>query len=164
MRFLFESFVAEWLRVNSPAGLTVRCKHNAYVDANFEMRISVDILLLDETTQSPVAVLDTKYKIADQPYELDIHQIGFYAHELGVRHALLVYPSPVSVPLRINHGKDVRLGSIVFNIGTSLNDAGESLSQIFDHSAGFLKLRVAEFGAVCFRGSRPAVTNWGWDL
>ena len=124
MRYLFESFVAEWLRVNSPAGLAVRCKHNAYVDANFEMRITVDMLLLDEATQSPVAVLDTKYKIADHPHESDIHQIGFYAHEIGVKHALLVYPSPAGAPLRINHGKDVRLGSLVFNIGAPLKGAG----------------------------------------
>ena len=129
MRYLFESFVAEWLRVNSPAGLTVRCKHNAYVDANFEMRITVDILLLDETTQNPIAVLDTKYKIADQPHESDIHQIGFYAHELGVKHALLSIPHPSAAPLRINHGKDVRLGSIVFNIGAPLKDAGEAFLQ-----------------------------------
>jgi 5-methylcytosine-specific restriction enzyme subunit McrC len=124
MPYLFESFVAEWLRLNSPPGLTVRCKHNAYVQANFEMRITVDILLLNEATQSPVAVLDTKYKIADHPNESDIHQIGFYAHEIGVKHALLVYPSPAGAPLRINHGKDVRLGSLVFDIGAPLKDAG----------------------------------------
>jgi 5-methylcytosine-specific restriction enzyme subunit McrC len=124
MRYLFESFVAEWLRVNAPAGLTVRCKHSAYVDANFEMRITVDILLIDEATQSPVAVLDTKYKIAEQPHESDIYQIGFYAHEIGVKHALLVYPSPAGAPLRITHGKDVRLGSLVFDIGEPLKDSG----------------------------------------
>jgi hypothetical protein len=88
------------------------------------MRITVDMLLLDEATQSPVAVLDTKYKIADHPHESDIHQIGFYAHEIGVKHALLVYPSPAGAPLRINHGKDVRLGSLVFNIGAPLKGAG----------------------------------------
>ena len=126
MRYLFESFVAEWLRENAPAGLTVRCKHNAHVDANFEMRITVDILLVDEMTQSPIAVLDTKYKIAEHPQESDIHQIAFYAHEIGVKHALLIYPSPPGTPLRINHGKDARLGSLVFNIGAPLKEAGEA--------------------------------------
>lgn len=126
MRSLFESFVAEWLRNNLPAGLAAKCKYNAHVDANFEMRISVDILLVDEKTQEPIAVLDTKYKISDRAYESDIHQIAFYANEIGVRNALLVYPAPAEQTLRINHGKNVRLGSLVFNIGMPLNDAGRA--------------------------------------
>jgi 5-methylcytosine-specific restriction enzyme subunit McrC len=136
MRSLFESFVAEWLRTNLPAGLAAKCKYNARVNANFEMRISVDILLVDEKTQEPIAVLDTKYKLSDRPYETDIHQIAFYANEIGVRNALLVYPAPAEQMLRINHGKNVRLGSLVFNIGMPLNHAGEAFLESLTTAIG----------------------------
>jgi 5-methylcytosine-specific restriction enzyme subunit McrC len=93
---LFETFVAEWLRANALPGMTVRCQHNAQLDANFEMKIHVDIVLCEEHSQRPVAVLDTKYKASEQPSEADLYQIAFYARELQVDRAMLVYPSAES--------------------------------------------------------------------
>lgn len=65
---LFESFVAEWLRANSPPGVVVRCQHHAQLDSNFEMKIRIDIVICDERSQHPIVVLDTKYKTSDQPF------------------------------------------------------------------------------------------------
>jgi 5-methylcytosine-specific restriction enzyme subunit McrC len=79
---LFESFVAEWLRANAPPGMTVSCQHSAQLDANFEMKIHIDIVLSEERSQRPIAVLDTKYKANEQPSEDDIYQIAFHAREL----------------------------------------------------------------------------------
>ena len=70
---------AEWLRTNAPMGTTIRCQHSAQLDANVEMKIRIDIVICDERSQQPIAVLDTKYKSNEQPSESDIHQIAFYA-------------------------------------------------------------------------------------
>ncbi len=123
---LFESFIAEWLRANEPQGMTVRCQHHAQLDANFEMKIRIDILLNDEVTQQPIAVLDTKYKASEHPSEADIYQIAFYAHELRVNRAFLVYPSTLASPVQVLHAKDVSIESLIFNIGTSPDVAGQA--------------------------------------
>jgi 5-methylcytosine-specific restriction enzyme subunit McrC len=124
---LFESFVAEWLRTNAPPGISVRCQHKARLDANFEMNIHIDIVLCDERSQRPIAVLDTKYKATEQPSDADIYQIAFYARELRVDRAMLVYPSMLVSPLRMFHGKDILLESLVFDIGVSPDVAGAAL-------------------------------------
>ncbi len=89
--------------------MTVRCQHNAQLDANFEMKIYVDIVVCEERSQRPIAVLDTKYKASELPSEADIYQIAFYARELHVRRALLVYPSMLTRPFRMVHGSDILL-------------------------------------------------------
>jgi 5-methylcytosine-specific restriction enzyme subunit McrC len=122
---LFEAFVAAWMRANPPKGMIVRCQHNAQLDANFEMNIHIDILLLEEGSDRPVAILDTKYKVGEIPAEADIYQVAFYARELQVERAMLVYPSKSSNPFRIRHGKGVVLESLVFDISASLDRAGE---------------------------------------
>jgi len=121
---LFETFVAEWLRANSLPGVTVRCQHNAQLDANFQMKIHVDIVLSEERSQRPIAVLDTKYKASELPSESDIYQIAFYARELQVNRAMLVYPSMPASPFRMLHGKEILLESVVFDIGVSPDVAG----------------------------------------
>ena len=121
---LFETFVAEWLRTNSLPSVTVRCQHNAQLDANFEMKIHVDFVLSEQRSQRPIAVLDTKYKASDFPSESDIYQIAFYARELQVDRAMLVYPTVPASPFRMLHGKEILLESVVFDIGVSPDVAG----------------------------------------
>src|ERR1043166_812319 len=43
MRNLFELFVAEWLRANTPEGITVRRLYNATLDSNLNLKIQIDI-------------------------------------------------------------------------------------------------------------------------
>ena len=129
---LFESFVAEWLRANAPPGMTVRCQHNAQLDANFEMKIHIDIVLCDERSQRPIAVLDTKYKANEQPSEADIYQIAFYARELQVNRAMLVYPSTLARPLHMLHGEDILIESPIFDIGLVPDVAGAEFVDTFN--------------------------------
>jgi 5-methylcytosine-specific restriction enzyme subunit McrC len=121
---LFEAFVAEWLRTNAPRGITVRCQHKAKLDANFEIEIHIDLVLCDEASQQPVAVLDTKYKVDEHPTEADIYQIAFYARELHVNRGMLVYPSKLASSFRMLHGHDIHLESLVFDIGAPPDLAG----------------------------------------
>jgi 5-methylcytosine-specific restriction enzyme subunit McrC len=129
---LFESFVAEWLRANAPKGVTVRPQHTAKLDANFEMKMHVDIVLCDEVSQQAIAVLDTKYKASEQPSEADIYQVAFYAKELHVTRAMLVYPSPLASPFRMRHGKDILLESLVFDVSKSPDIAGASFLDVLN--------------------------------
>jgi 5-methylcytosine-specific restriction enzyme subunit McrC len=121
---LFELFVAEWLRANVPPGMVVRRKYQAQLDANFRMKIEIDILLCEERSQRPIAVLDTKYKADEQPSEDDIYKIAFHARELQVRRAMLVYPSTLARPLRMIHANDILIKSMVFDIGVAPDIAG----------------------------------------
>lgn len=121
---LFETFVAEWLRTNAPDGMTVHAKHNAQLDSNFQMKIHIDILIREEETQRPLAVLDAKYKASEHPLEEDIYQVAFYAHELQVHRAMLVYPSSALPPFRIRHGRDIVIESLVFDLAAPLEAAG----------------------------------------
>ena len=131
---LFETFVAEWLRINSPPGLSIRCQHKARLDSNLDMNIHVDILLCDDGSRRPIAVLDTKYKANVKPSDADIYQIAFYARELHVDRAILVYPSTTADTFRMVHGKNIILENIVFDIGVSPDVAGANFLEALNAS------------------------------
>jgi 5-methylcytosine-specific restriction enzyme subunit McrC len=124
MANLFETFVAEWLRVNGPPEVVVRPQHRALLDANFQIQIHIDILLCEKVSGRPIAVLDTKYKLAERPADDDIYQISFYARELQANRAILVYPTLLATPFRMVHGKDIRVESVHFDIGAPLSASG----------------------------------------
>ena len=121
---LFEVFVAGWLRENPPKGITVRPQYNALLDADFKVSIHIDIVLIEEKSGRPIAVLDTKYKSSDEPSEADIYQIAFYARELQVDRAMLVYPSLSTRQFRIRHGSRIILESLVFDLTAAPDEAG----------------------------------------
>ena len=123
---LFQSFVAEWLRANAPSGITVRSQHTAPLVANFEMEIHIDILICEESSQKPIAVLDTKYKASEFPTQDDINQMAFYAAELQVDHAIFVYPSSVAKPFNMVSAKKIMIESLVFDIGQAPDAAGSA--------------------------------------
>jgi 5-methylcytosine-specific restriction enzyme subunit McrC len=123
---LFEAFVAEWLKRNPPAGIIVRPQHTAALDADFKLRIQIDIVLMDEQTNKPIMVLDTKYMTGEEPSEADIYQIAFYAREMGARRGILIYPSLLARQFTIRHGADILLESLVFDVSAPLDQAGEA--------------------------------------
>jgi 5-methylcytosine-specific restriction enzyme subunit McrC len=126
MPLLFQSFVAEWLRANAPLGLTALPQHKATLRANFKMEIQIDILVRDESTQKPIAVLDTKYKASELPTQDDIHQIAFYAGELQVDHGMFVYPSTVAKHFYMVHANKIAIESLVFDIAQEQDAAGSA--------------------------------------
>ena len=129
---LFELFVAEWVRANAPPGLTFRCQYKAGLVANYKLDIHIDILICKEDSQQAIAVLDTKYKTSELPSQDDINQIAFYAGELQVDHGMFVYPSSVAKPFRMVHAKKIKISSLVFDIGQSLNVAGAAFLDSLD--------------------------------
>jgi 5-methylcytosine-specific restriction enzyme subunit McrC len=126
MPSLFEAFVAEWLRQYPPPGMVVRSQHTALLDADCKLNIRIDIVLNDESTCRPIAVLDTKYVSEEGPVGADLYQIAFYAREMQARRGLLIYPSASAYPFRIRHGNEILLESIVFDLAAPLEEAGHA--------------------------------------
>ncbi|MEG4486509.1 5-methylcytosine restriction system specificity protein McrC [Microcoleus sp. D2_18a_B4] len=123
MANLYEQFVAEWLKANTPKGFFVKQQHRVTHDKNYFDRI--DLLLCDIATSKVQYVLDTKYKAPDKVANNDIHQIVAYANALKCQNAILVYPQNLTQPLDIKND-DIRVRSLTFSLDSDLNEAGKT--------------------------------------
>ena len=135
MPTLFESFVAKWLAIHLPPNLEVVSQYSAklrVLTGNIDLGFVIDVVIRDRRTNRPLAVLDTKYKIAERPKEDDIQQVVAYATRMGVKHAFLVYPSSagagvvvtVSPPGDALDSRAVEICSLAFDIGSDVEEAG----------------------------------------
>ncbi|MEG4940343.1 5-methylcytosine restriction system specificity protein McrC [Microcoleus sp. F4-D5] len=122
MANLYEQFVAEWLKANTPTGFFVKQQHRVTHDQNYFDRI--DLLLGDSETKKVQYVLDTKYKAPDKVANNDIHQIVAYANALKCQNAILIYPQNLKQPLDIKND-DIRVRSLTFSLDSDLNEAGK---------------------------------------
>ncbi|MEG4533475.1 5-methylcytosine restriction system specificity protein McrC [Microcoleus sp. D2_18a_D3] len=123
MANLYEQFVAEWLKANTPKGFFVKQQHRVTHDQNYFDRI--DLLLCDIATSKVQYVLDTKYKAPDKVANNDIHQIVAYANALKCQNAILIYPQNLTQPLDIKND-DIRVRSLTFSLDSDLNEAGKT--------------------------------------
>ncbi|MEG4334335.1 restriction endonuclease [Microcoleus sp. AT9_A2] len=123
MANLYEQFVAEWLKANTPKGFFVKQQHRVTHDQNYFDRI--DLLLCDIATSKVQYVLDTKYKAPDKVGSDDRHQIVAYANALKCQNAILVYPQNLTQPLDIKND-DIRVRSLTFSLDSDLNEAGKT--------------------------------------
>ena len=123
MASLYEQFVAEWLKTNTPKGFFVKKKHTVTHDQNYFDRI--DLLLCDIETGKVQYVLDTKYKAPDRVDSGDRHQIVAYANAVKCNNAILIYPQHLKQPLDIKNG-DLRVRSLNFSLNSDLNQAGKT--------------------------------------
>ncbi|MEG4085319.1 5-methylcytosine restriction system specificity protein McrC [Microcoleus sp. POL10_C6] len=123
MANLYEQFVAEWLKANSPKGFFVKQQHRVTHDENYFDRI--DLLLGDSETKKVQYVLDTKYKAPDKVGSNDRHQIVAYANALNCQNAILVYPQNLKQPLDIKND-DIRVRSLTFSLDSDLHEAGKT--------------------------------------
>jgi 5-methylcytosine-specific restriction enzyme subunit McrC len=122
MANLYEQFVAEWLKANTPKGFFVKQQHRVTHDQNYFDRI--DLLLCDIETGKVQYVLDTKYKAPDRVDSGDRHQIVAYANAVKCNNAILIYPQHLNHPLDIKNG-DLRVRSLNFSLNDDLNEAGK---------------------------------------
>ncbi|MEG4119673.1 restriction endonuclease [Microcoleus sp. N9_B4] len=123
MANLYEQFVAEWLKANTPKGFFVKQQHRVIHDQNYFDRI--DLLLCDSETKKVQYVLDTKYKAPDKVGSNDRHQIVAYANALNCQNAILVYPQNLQQPLDIKND-DIRVRSLTFSLDSDLNEGGKT--------------------------------------
>ena len=124
---LFEQFVAEWMRVHLPYDYMLKPQYSMSFGDNGEFTIKIDLLLADAKTGAAVCVLDTKYKIPDQPSMDDIEQVVAYAVANNCTEAVLVYPQPLKQRLDMRWGgSDVRVRSLVFDLRGDREMAGKA--------------------------------------
>lgn len=126
MAGLFELYVAEWLRQNLPAPYGVAAQER--VDLGLENRLSfqIDLVLYDRPGDTPLAVLDTKYKPVQEPSTADVAQVVAYAEALDCREAVLLYPVRLERPLELDVGR-VRVRTLGFELGGDLEASGRRL-------------------------------------
>lgn len=123
MANLYEQFVAEWLKANTPTGFFVKKQYTVTHDQNYFDKI--DLILRDIETNEILYVLDTKYKNPDQVASSDRHQIVAYANAVNCKNAILIYPQDLKQPLDIKNG-DIRVCSLTFSLDSDLNEAGKT--------------------------------------
>ena len=123
MAKLYELFVAEWLKANTPKGFFVKQQHRVTHDKNYFDRI--DLLLGDSETNEILYVLDTKYKAPDKVDNTDRNQVVTYATLLNCKNAILIYPQTLKASKDQQIG-DIRVRSLTFSLNSDLNEAGKT--------------------------------------
>jgi 5-methylcytosine-specific restriction enzyme subunit McrC len=122
MAALFERFVAEWLKKEAPARLGIWAQRSYAIDQG--LRFQMDVVVEDARTKRPLLVLDTKYKLHEQPSAEDVAQVVAYAEALGCSDAVLVYPRELQLGLDCRVG-EIRVRSIGFPLDGDLETAGK---------------------------------------
>jgi 5-methylcytosine-specific restriction enzyme subunit McrC len=120
---LFEMFMARWLAAHLPGDITAYTQYRAKLSASAELEVRIDIVLREATSGRNIAVLDTKYKDTVEPSMSDIQQAAFYANEMRVGDAFLVYPSTETKPMWVRNG-GVIIQTLVFDLGLAPDEAG----------------------------------------
>jgi 5-methylcytosine-specific restriction enzyme subunit McrC len=121
---LFEKFVAEWLKKHLPPELSLYAQEAVAVTGHGQVNFKIDMVLYRTDTGAPVAVLDTKYKVAGGPTSDDFAQVVTYAQLKGCRDAMLVYPVPLARELDVTL-RDVRVRSLAFAVGGGSAGGGD---------------------------------------
>jgi 5-methylcytosine-specific restriction enzyme subunit McrC len=126
MARLYELFVAEWLKKNTPQGYFLKQQHLLKIGQN--RQFNVDILLCDAATGKTLFVLDTKYKATEKAADADIHQMISYANTTNCKQAFLIYPKNLITELNVKSG-DIQVRSLTFSLDDNLDRAGQTFLQ-----------------------------------
>ena len=125
MARLFEAFVAAWMEAHLPGDWLVQSQEALYFGKEHRQKFQIDLVLRRIGANAPTIVLDTKYKIPDEPATEDISQVVSYAEGLGSTEAVLVYPAPLKYPLDANIGK-IHVRTVIFSLDDDLDKAGQA--------------------------------------
>ena len=121
---LFQQFVAEWLEQNLPSHYSIEKQYNAKLDDNDNFYFLIDLVLIDTSRQTVVAVLDTKYK-KDKIDQGDIQQVIAYAARMRTEKAFLIYPEVP--PKEINEkAGDIKIQNLFFDIREDIEISGKA--------------------------------------
>lgn len=124
MENLFEMFVAEWLSANLADPWVLKTQDRMFLDSVGNYRFVPDLVIYDRVTEQARYILDTKYKVPPRPDQNDISQVIAYAHMKQCPEAVLIYPTPLALPLDArSHG--IRVRSASFDLGKDLEEAGQ---------------------------------------
>jgi len=144
MATIFEQSISSWL-IHSLAGLwKIEKQWELAIEGSENLRFRIDMALFERERGTPLAVIDTKYKLDREPAAGDIQQVVAYAVRLGVRVAILVYPQTEI------HSVSLQVGNVsVFSIGVDMGvgdwpQVGEGLNrrliEILSHKYDYVNL------------------------
>lgn len=125
MAWLFERFVAAWLREHVPRTLSVVEQESGAYDPEGEIGYRIDLVLYRAGGRA-LAVLDTKYKEDPVPAAADVAQVLSYASRKRCRQAILVYPSALAQPKKFSVG-GASMSTMAFPLNATLEEAGQEL-------------------------------------
>ncbi|MCC7265255.1 MAG: hypothetical protein IT369_22340 [Candidatus Latescibacteria bacterium] len=123
---LFERFAAHWLARHLPASLHLDAQYRAPLEGSEGLAFRIDLVLRAGQRGPVLAVIDTKYKAANEVTSEDLQQVVAYAVRLGTAQAFLVYPSTLTARRRIRVG-GVQVETLCFALDGHLERAGEGV-------------------------------------
>jgi 5-methylcytosine-specific restriction enzyme subunit McrC len=126
MARLFELFVARWVKQNLDSRYLLASQESFTIGEKGALKMVMDLVLYDRDAQTPLCVLDTKYKAHSTVSNDDYNQVVAYADAVGCENAVLIYPKELEYPFDEKPGR-IRVKTAVFDIGTDLDAAGEKL-------------------------------------
>lgn len=125
---LFELFVAEWLRCHLPEGFRLVTQERVAADVAGAFPITLDMVIYQAGSDTPVLVVDTKYKIGDRPSPEDLQQIVAYSVARGCANAVLIYPTKLRHPFNGRYGRSpVAIRTVAFTIEGDVEQGGREM-------------------------------------
>lgn len=123
MAQLYEMFVAEWLRAHAPHNWRIESQVRLPFGIEHQRHFRPDIVVRDVESDRVLFVLDTKYKVTEQPSDSDIMQMITYAHLMNCQTAVLLYPE---LPYRAEtyHMRGINVHSMCFALDGDLEISG----------------------------------------
>lgn len=129
MAALFEEAVARWLDRNLNSQhyrVAAQARFTLGQDAHITM--AADIVIYSRMSSNPLVVLDTKYKVVQQPANDDINQVVTYGAVLGAPQVVLIYPQQPNNPIDATTGSPaIRVRSLAFPVDLHPDVAGRLL-------------------------------------
>lgn len=119
MPSLFERFIAKTITAHTT--LKTHTQYHAHLDQRGRLSYQIDLLLQDSTNM-PVCVIDTKYKYDEKPQAKDLYQIVTYATAQACSHALLIYPHPLRDPYQTRIG-NININAIAYDCSRPITKA-----------------------------------------
>jgi len=124
MDYLFELFVAEFMRMHLPSEYDLQPKEKVYITDDGNLQFEIDLILSSSVSGKPLCVLDTKYKHPDSPSTEDIQQVTTYAYSQGCSKAFLIYPALLPLKQKIKV-KDISIHCTAFSLEEDLEKTGK---------------------------------------
>lgn len=124
MDWLFELFVAQWLKAHMPDDLELKAQERVSVSGQGEIGYAIDLVIYDRSSGAALCVLDTKYKVDGEPARDDLNQLVVYAMLKHCHHAILIYPTEDLQSTSLTY-RDIVVTAVAFDIRGNFEAAGQ---------------------------------------
>jgi len=131
MSRLFELFIAEWMKINTPSDYEIRPQERVEISEDGIVYFNIDLVLYDKmNNNSACCVLDSKYKRHENPLPTDIAKVGIYAVAKNCKLGVLIYPTN-----KVNHinsyigSSNIKVCSLSFSLEEDIDIAGKKFLQ-----------------------------------